>query len=257
MEDTEAGACLDDRVVVAELHACPDDAPELLGHFSVAALHGVEVEVAVAVAAAGASRDGARGAAADADAVRRAADLDDEHADLWRRLVVVRAVDLAEAPREHDRLDPLAPLLVRQPLPKRAGEARDERLAKLVAVVRGAVGGFQKDPKRGRERRRVRLACLLPWQLVRRDLYTCNACRPRSDACHTCESTPTGAWQPRALSQQYLSISINAPVIPGNRTRRTLHIPSLHIPLLAWCMPVWPSGTPGGCRRSSRHWPRP
>lgn len=58
-----------------------------------ACLHGVEVELSCI----GARGHGGRGAAAHANAVSWAADLDDEHAHLGRRLFQVRMVDLPQA----------------------------------------------------------------------------------------------------------------------------------------------------------------
>ena len=65
-----------DRIAIAHLDAGADDAVHLLFHFRVAALHGAEVELLLVL-----SLDHARcRAAADADAIRRAADLDHQHA---------------------------------------------------------------------------------------------------------------------------------------------------------------------------------
>lgn len=54
-------------------------------------------------------------------------------------------VDLPHARAEHDGLDPLPALVVGQPLPEGAAVASDERLAELVAIVAGAVGGIEQD----------------------------------------------------------------------------------------------------------------
>ena len=81
----------------------------------------------------------------DLDALLR-----DAKRDVERRLALLGlARGHQPQPRgEHDRLEPLAPLAVWQPHPERAVEAHDHGLAKLVAVVGGAVGGVDLDLER-------------------------------------------------------------------------------------------------------------
>ena len=69
-------------------------------------------------------------------------------------------------PPEHDGLDPLPPLPVRQPLAVGAGVPRHQGLAKLVAIVGGAVRGVNQDlPGRG-QAGRVLKRLVFPRQLI-------------------------------------------------------------------------------------------
>ena len=99
-----------DRVLVSQLHAGPDHAVQLLLHLRVAALYGIEVELRDVLAL----DHGRGGAAAHADTVGRAANLDHEHALSRLRLFRVARIHLADAAGEHDRLDPFPPLAVRR-----------------------------------------------------------------------------------------------------------------------------------------------
>mmetsp|Transcript_106531 Transcript_106531/g.301278 ORF Transcript_106531/g.301278 Transcript_106531/m.301278 type:complete len:235 (-) Transcript_106531:931-1635(-) len=131
----------DDRVAVPELAAGADDAVHLLLHLRVAPLHRVEVQLAGGVA----GRPRGRRAAAHADPVGGAADLDDLHAHLRLVLLPVLGVHLAEATCEEDRLDPLPALAASRAEPEGAREAANEGLTKLVAVVAGPVGALDQD----------------------------------------------------------------------------------------------------------------
>ena len=97
-----------DRVGVAQLHARADHAVDLLFHLRVAALHGVEVQLRDVLAL---QHAGCR-AAAHADPIRRPADLRHQHGGGRLVLDAVGVVDLADATREHDGLEPLAALAV-------------------------------------------------------------------------------------------------------------------------------------------------
>ena len=97
-----------DEAAVAHFVAGADDAVHLLFHLGVAALHGVEVEARLVLAL----QHARGGAAAEADAVGRAAHLDDEHALLRLGFLGEAAVDLADAAGEHDRLEEAPALAV-------------------------------------------------------------------------------------------------------------------------------------------------
>mmetsp|Transcript_11546 Transcript_11546/g.24752 ORF Transcript_11546/g.24752 Transcript_11546/m.24752 type:complete len:466 (-) Transcript_11546:534-1931(-) len=153
---------LDNGVLVPHLHTAAHHTPQLLAHLSVTALHGVEVQVSLV--GAGGYRGG--GAAAHANAVGGAADLDHQHADLGGVLLQVAVVNLAHAATEHDGLDPLAALTIGQALAKGACVSADQRLSKLVAVVRGTVGGVNQNLQRGGQVLGVHKALVLPGLLI-------------------------------------------------------------------------------------------
>ena len=134
----------DDRVVVAQLDARPQHPVDLLLHLGVATLHGVEVQLSHVLAL---HHAGGR-APAHPDAIGRPADLHDPHAGLGQVLLGVTGVDLPDPPAEHDRLDPLAPLAVRQPQPEGPSEPLDQGLAELVTVVGRPVRGLDLDLER-------------------------------------------------------------------------------------------------------------
>mmetsp|Transcript_33625 Transcript_33625/g.60142 ORF Transcript_33625/g.60142 Transcript_33625/m.60142 type:complete len:458 (+) Transcript_33625:446-1819(+) len=146
-------------VGVAHLHARTHHAPQLLAHLRIAALHRVEVELGLV----GAGGEGGGGATAHTNAVGWATDLADEHARRRWLLLKVSVVDLPHTRTKHDWLQPLATLTARQPLPKRARVAQHQRLAKLVAVVAGAVGGVDEDLLGGGEGVRVGEGGILAW----------------------------------------------------------------------------------------------
>lgn len=73
--------------------------------------------------------------------------LDNQHAQVALALLQVPVVDLPDPRAEHDGLQPLPPLPVREAHPESAGVALDEGLAKLVAVVRGSVAGVKQNLK--------------------------------------------------------------------------------------------------------------
>ena len=102
----------------------------------------------VAALAAGLGRGRA---AAEANAVRRAADLDHPHVLLGRSLFREAARHLAEAGREHNRLEPLAPLAVGEAQAEGAVETGDHGLAKLVAVVRAPLEACVGSATAGRD----------------------------------------------------------------------------------------------------------
>ena len=85
------------------------------------------------------------------DVVGRAAHLHHQHVLLRLPLVQVPVVQLAHAAREQHRLQVLVALAVRDALREGAREARDHRLAELVAVVRRAVRGVDLDGQRLRQ----------------------------------------------------------------------------------------------------------
>ena len=136
-------------------------------------LYGVEIELGGRFARP--LRQGRGGTSAHPDGVSRPADLDDQHPDLTVVFFGVAMVLEADAAAEHDRLEPLAPLLaaavrVREALAKRAGVTADEGLAKLVTVVGGAVGGVDQDLEGRGERTWVRVRLVFPFQVVPGDL---------------------------------------------------------------------------------------
>ena len=131
----------DDGIAISELHTGSDDPVDLLLHFGVAALNGVEVELGDVL-----SLDHAGGrTTAHPDPVGRAADLDHPHPLLGTALLDVPSVDLTDSPREHDRLDPLAAFAVGKAQAEGTRIPLDEGLSELVAVVRGSVAGLDFD----------------------------------------------------------------------------------------------------------------
>ena len=154
-----------DRIVGAQLHACADHPVHLLLHLGIAALHRVEIQLRHVLAL-----HHARGRAAPhPDSVGRSAQLHDQHLGLRLSLLGVPRVYLADAAREHDRLDPLAPLFIGEPHPEGARVALDQRLAELVAVVGSAVGGLDLDLEWRGEVAGILEGGVLPRQLVARD----------------------------------------------------------------------------------------
>ena len=124
-----------DRVLAAALDGRADHAVHLVLHLRVAALHRVKVQRRLRRVLHAARRR----AAAQADAVGRTAHLHHQHVLLRLPLVQVPVVQLAHAAREHDRLQVLAALTVRDvavrdALREGACEARDHRLAELVSM---------------------------------------------------------------------------------------------------------------------------
>mmetsp|Transcript_10741 Transcript_10741/g.25283 ORF Transcript_10741/g.25283 Transcript_10741/m.25283 type:complete len:293 (+) Transcript_10741:2620-3498(+) len=163
-----------DGVVVAELDARSDDAVHLVLVLGVAALHRVEVERGLAIVGALALRLAARRAAAHADAVGGAAHLAHPQPRLREALGRIGRAHLPQACREHDRLEPLAPLPVGQAHAEGPVEATDDGLAELVAVVGGPVARLDLDAARVREVGRVgRL--LLPRQRVALEVQVAHA----------------------------------------------------------------------------------
>ncbi|KAI0558444.1 phosphoribosylformylglycinamidine synthase [Gracilaria domingensis] len=138
-------------VVLAHLDARAQHAVHLLRHLGVAALHGVEVEVGAVVAL----HHAGGGAAAHADAVRGAAHLDDEQPHAGAPLAGVAMVHVPHAAGEHDGLDVLSALAAHHPDAVAARKAVDDGLAKLVAVVAGAVAGLDENVERRRQVGRV------------------------------------------------------------------------------------------------------
>ena len=150
----------DGVLVRAEGDALVDHLLAAALHLGVAALDGVEVQLRVV----GAEDERARGAAAEADAHRGAADLDDERALGDVLLERHRAADVAHAAGEHDRLvvAPRAAVGLRL---ERAEEAAELRAAELVAERGAADRALDHDrERRGEARGGARLA--LPRQRV-------------------------------------------------------------------------------------------
>ena len=152
----------DDGVPFPHLHAGADHPVDLLLHLGVAALDGVEVQFGHVLPL----HHAGGGSPAQTDAIGGASDLDHPHPRLGRFLAQVAGVDLSQAPGEHDGLDPLAPLAVRQPQAERAGKALDQRFPELVAVVGGAVAGLDFDLERRGQVLRISEFAVLPGQLV-------------------------------------------------------------------------------------------
>ncbi len=161
----------DDGIAIAELDAGADHTVDLLLHLRVAALYRVEVELLDVLALDHAGR----GAATHADPVGGPADLHDPHLLLGAVLLDVPRVDLADAAGEHDRLDPLAPLAVGEPQPERARVSLDDRLAELVAVVRGPVRCLDLDLERRGEVARISESRVFPGKLVAGDTQVAHA----------------------------------------------------------------------------------
>ena len=154
----------EDGVLVAHRGAGLDDLLGAAFHFGVAALDGVEVEGLVV----GAGRHGGGGAAAESDAHRGAADLDNPGAGRNRKFFDVFAADGAHAAREHDGLV-VAPVAAVGGHFVGAEEAGELRASELVAEARAANWAFNHDVERGGEAGRKRQAVLLPGLLVAGD----------------------------------------------------------------------------------------
>ena len=161
----------DDRIVIAELDAGAQDPVDLLLHLGVAALYRVEVQLGHVLALHHARRR----ASAHPDAVGGSAYLHDPHPGLGRVLLGVSGVDLSDSAAEHDRLDPLSPSAVREPHPERARISLDHRLAELVAVVRGPVGGLDFDLEGRGEVGWIAELRVFPRKLVARNVEVAHA----------------------------------------------------------------------------------
>ena len=141
------------RILPHEFDARLDDAVEFVGHFRITALNGVEVKTRVGFIFTASLGRGS--SATHADSVGGTADFHDEHTDVALLLFQVRVIDLTEASGEHDRLDVFTTLTVRHALTERTAEAQNHRLAELVPVIGGAVGGVDENLQRGRQVGRV------------------------------------------------------------------------------------------------------
>ena len=174
-----------DEAQIPHLVAGADHPVHLLFHLGVAALDGVEVKRGFVL-----TLEHGRGrAAAEADPVGRAAHLDDEHALHRLFLFGVAVVDLADAAGEHDRLQEAPALAGLQAQIEAAGEALDERLAELVAVVRGAVARLDLDLQRRRQGVRAGVGGL-PLERIVRDVQVGHAVAGRAG--HD-QAAPAGA----------------------------------------------------------------
>ena len=121
-------------------------AVELVGHFCIPTLHGVEIQSRVGFVFT--TSLGGRCPAAHTDAVRRTTDFHDEHTNVTLLLLQVRVIDLTETRREHDGLDVLTTLAIGHALPESTAETQNDGLAKLVTIVRRAVGAFDENFQR-------------------------------------------------------------------------------------------------------------
>ncbi|EKD39987.1 MAG: hypothetical protein ACD_75C00215G0001, partial [uncultured bacterium] len=133
-----------DQGPVAHFIAGPDDAVHFLLHFRIAALHRVEVEARFVLAL----QHAGGGAAAEADAVGRAAHLNDEHALFGNLFLGQPGIDLADTAGEHDRLQETPALAAGKSHVEGAGKALNERLAEFIAVIGGPVARLDLDRQR-------------------------------------------------------------------------------------------------------------
>ena len=147
----------EDGVGAPKRRAGVDHALAAALHLGVAALDGVEVEGF----GVGAGHHRARGAAAEADAHRRAADLHDQGPDGDVALLHLAVADDAHAAGEHDRLV-VAAQLARDLALVGAEEAAELRTPELVAERRAAQGAVRHDLQRRREARREVRELALP-----------------------------------------------------------------------------------------------
>ena len=165
----------DDGIIVAEVAARPHEAVDAVPHLGIAALDGVKVQGGVLGRLAGRLAGG--GTAAETDAVGRSADLDDQHAFGGFALGGVPSIELPNAGREHDGLDPLEALAVGEALTEAAGEAMDDRFAELVAVVAGTIRSLHLNLEGSGEIVGIHKRFVLPRQFVSGDVEVADAVR--------------------------------------------------------------------------------
>ena len=98
-------------VLVHQLHARFHHAVQLVTHFRVASLDGVEIQARVRFVFAAGFRG--RSTAAHADSIRRTTDFNDQHAQIAFLFFQVGVIDLTETGGKHDWLNIFASFAVR------------------------------------------------------------------------------------------------------------------------------------------------
>ena len=136
-----------DGIAIAKFHARPNNTVHLLFHLGVAALDRIEIEFRDILALDHARRS----TASHANPICRPADFDHPHPFLGRVFLHVPSIDLADSATEHDGFDPLATLAVRQPHAERSCIPLNERLAKLVTIIRRPIARLDLDLQRRSE----------------------------------------------------------------------------------------------------------